>query len=333
MTVAPHDILGVASGAGAAEIKRAYRRLAMRWHPDRNPDPAAVERFKEIAAAYEALLAVDAPAASECGEAATEAGADDAAPRAPDIRLNLELALEEAASGCRRTLRYTRGKPCPTCAGSGEAGLARTRFCDACHGSGRVRDGRRGLATCDACTGRGFFSERICPGCGGSGRETADVSLDIRVPAGMLPGDELRLGGQGEPGRDGLAAGDLYLTVVIRSHPLFRLHGRELSFAMPVSALALVAGGEIEVPVPGGRLTVALEPGAAGEREIRVAGRGYPGRAGNPAGDLVVRLQPVFPARLTARQRKLLLQADAALQADAGAALPDVAAWRQSYLP
>ena len=189
-----HSILGVAPGASPAEVKRAYRRLAMRWHPDRNTDPAATEHFKRIRAAYEQLVAVDAPAEAKTAEAEPEPEpeTEEAVAKAADIRLNLEISLEEAAAGCRRTIDYTRGKACPTCDGSGEAGMTRTRFCEACHGSGRVHDARRVLVSCAACVGRGFFSERICPDCGGSGRETASVSLEIRVPPGMLPGDELR---------------------------------------------------------------------------------------------------------------------------------------------
>ena len=339
MNIDHHSVLGLAPGATPAEIKRTYRRLAMRWHPDRNSDPAATERFRSIRAAYEALVAVDsekeakteaADEAPEEAEAEAETEAETAA-RAADIRLNLEVGLAEAAAGCRKTIAYTRGKPCKTCAGSGEAGITRTRFCDACHGSGRVRDGKRGLVSCEACGGRGFFSERICPDCVGSGRETAGVSLEIRVPSGMLPGDELRLAGQGEAAHDDLAAGDLFLTIVIGSHPLFELCGRDLSFSMPVSALALLAGGEIELPTLSGTLKCTLEPGEPTARELRFAGKGFPGRGKYAAGDLVVRMQPVFPARLNARQRKLLLQANAALLDDASASLPEIAAWNAQY--
>lgn len=210
--------------------------------------------------------------------------------------------------------------------------MARTRFCEACHGSGRVHDARRVLVSCDACLGRGFFSERICPDCGGSGRETASVSLDIRVPPGMLPGDELRLAGQGEAASDELAAGDLFLTIVIRSHPLFELRGRDLHFGMPVSALDLLAGGEIELPALAGSLRSMLEPGAPAARDLRMAGKGFPGRGKHPAGDLVVHLQPVFPGKLNARQRKLLLQANAALLDEAAGSLPEIAAWNREYL-
>lgn len=324
----PHDILGVSPGATPAELKRAYRRLAMRWHPDRSDHPHATERFKEIGAAYERLLAGDDP-----GDEAADAPADEteAAARAADIRLNLEVSLEEAAAGCRKTIHYTRGNACPTCEGTGEHGMTRTRFCSACHGSGRVHDATRNLVRCQACGGRGLFTERICKDCGGSGRELADVSLDIRVPHGMLPGDELRLAGQGEPGDDELKAGDLFLTIVIARHPLYQLRGRDLFFRMPVSALAMMAGGDIDVPSLAGVIGHGLEAGRAERRELRLAGKGYPGRGKSYAGDLVVELEPVFPSKLNARQRKLLLQANAALLDDAAGALPEIADWRKAH--
>jgi molecular chaperone DnaJ len=335
-----HSILGVALGASPAEVKRAYRRLAMRWHPDRNTDPAATEHFKRIRAAYEQLVAVDAPAEAKTADMAPEPEPEsepepepeESVAKAADIRLNLEISLEEAAAGCRRTIDYTRGKACPTCDGSGEAGMTRTRFCEACHGSGRVRDAKRGLVSCAACVGRGFFSERICPDCGGSGRETASVSLEIRVPPGMLPGDELRLAGQGEAAHGELVAGDLFLTIVIRSHALFQLRGRDLHFSMPVSALALLAGGEIELPVLAGIQCETLESGAPVARSLRLVGKGFPGRGKHGAGDLIVDLQPVFPALLNARQRKLLRQANAALLDEAATSLPEIAAWHAQHL-
>jgi molecular chaperone DnaJ len=329
MTMDPYAILGVATDSGPAEWKRAYRRLAMRWHPDRNGDPAATERFKEISSAYDLLVAIDDPAAAE-GESPAPAP-EEAVASAPDIRLNLEISLEEAAAGCHKTIHYTRGNACPTCAGSGEHGMARTRFCGACHGSGRVHDAKRNLVRCEDCAGRGFFTERICADCGGSGRELADVSLEIRVPHGMLAGDELRLGGQGEPGDDELQAGDLYLTLIIRSHPLYQLRGRDLHFRMPVSALAMMAGGEIDMPSLAGVVCHKLESGPAEARTLRLAGKGYPGRGKNPAGDLVVELAPVFPRKLNARQRKLVLQANAALLDDMAEALPELADWRTAY--
>jgi molecular chaperone DnaJ len=188
-----------------------------------------------------------------------------------------------------------------------------------------------GLVHCGECAGHGFFSERICPDCAGSGRELGRVSLRISVPAGSLPGDDLRLAGQGEPATGELAAGDLYLTIFIRSHPLFRLRGRDLHLAMPVSALALIAGDGICLPTLGKPVSFTLDPGPPDAREVRLPGKGFPERAGHPAGDLVVRLEPVFPATLTARQRRLLLKANAALMDGGADSLPEVAAWNRKH--
>ncbi len=319
-------VLGVSPTADPAEWKRAYRRLAMRWHPDRNDHPEATERFKEISAAYECLLA---GGTQEIVEATAEP--DDTPARAPDIRLNLVISLEEAAAGCRKTITYTRGKACPTCAGSGEAGLSRTRFCEACHGSGRVHDEQRKLIVCTACAGRGFFTERICPDCRGSGRETADANLEIVVPPGMLSGDELRLVGQGEPGDGELQAGDLYLTVVLASHQLYHLDGRDIHYRMPVGALALLAGGDIELPTPLGIVSHSLAAGSTEAREIRIPGKGYPGRGSKPAGDLRVTLDAVFPVELSPQQRKLLLQAHRDMIDRLDDSLPAVAAWQAQH--
>lgn len=326
-------ILGLPPGADGAAVKRAYRRLAMRWHPDRNADPLATERFKEIRAAYDRLLEAEPVDDTEEPAAATEADSEPAPPRAADIRLNLELDLAAAAFGCQRTVAYVRGKDCATCAGSGKAGMVRTRFCGACHGSGRIRDTERHLVPCTDCGGRGFFSEQICPDCGGSGRDACEVSLEIKVPPGMLAGDELRLAGQGDLATDELAAGDLYLTIVLHAHPLFRLSGRDLHASMPVSALLLMAGGEIRLPLLDGCLDYKLDAGLPERREIRLAGKGFPGRGRNPAGDLLIELLPVFPRQLNARQRKLLRQADAALADTLVEALPEIAAWQQTHFP
>ena len=328
-----YAILGVPQNASPAEIKRAYRRLAMRWHPDRNPSPEATERFKQVRAAYDSLLAVDAPEEAETPappESDMAAEPEENIAKAADIRLNLEVSLYEAAAGCRKTIAYTRGSACSTCDGSGESGMARTRFCDNCHGSGRVHDATRVLKPCRACAGRGFFTERICPDCAGSGRDAASVSLEITVPPGMLPGDELRVVGQGEPESEGLQAGDLYLTIIISSHPLFQLRGRDLHFRMPVSALLMLAGGEIELPSLRGLMSHTLKAGRPESDELRLVGQGYPGRGRNGPGDLLVQLQPVFPAKLNARQRKLLLQANASLMDDVADCFPEIATWREA---
>ena len=302
----------------------------MAWHPDRNDDPQATARFTEIRAAYEALLEPEEEEIS-----ADDMGPEDDAPpdqppssepeRSADIRLNLEITLAEAWAGCHKTLHYARGKDCPTCAGSGEHGITRTRFCGACHGSGRIRDKKHGLVSCPDCAGRGFFSERICPDCGGSGREFADVSLKIKVQAGMLPGDDLRLAGQCEPGGKHVKSGDLFLTIVIHADPVLVLRGRDICLEMPVNAFALIAGSEIEIPLPLGNTHIQLEPGTAQVRELHLAKKGYPGRGKAKAGDLIITLRPVFPSKLSAKQRKTLQQL--VKEIDGDDALPEVSAW------
>ena len=330
MKADPYLTLGVDRDVSRAELKRVFRRLAMAWHPDRNDDPQATARFTEIRAAYEALLEPEEEEIS-----ADDMGPEDDAPpdqppssepeRSADIRLNLEISLAEAWAGCHKTLHYARGKDCPTCAGSGEHGITRTRFCGACHGSGRIRDKKHGLVSCRDCAGRGFFSERICPDCGGSGREFADVSLKIKVPAGMLPGDDLRLAGQGEPGGKHVKSGDLFLTIVIHADPVLVLRGRDICLEMPVNAFALIAGSEIEIPLPLGNTHIQLEPGTAQVRELHLAKKGYPGRGKAKAGDLIITLRPVFPSKLSAKQRKTLQQL--VKEIDGDDALPEVSAW------
>src|SRR5574343_402154 len=336
MSLNPFETLGVAPDSGPADWKRAYRRLAMRWHPDRNPAPEATERFKAIGSAYEALLAGDSKNAPE-SENADEAPPqrDPRRQRASDIRHNLELALEEAAAGCRRTFHVVRKSACDNCAGTGEAGLARTRFCSHCHGSGRVKaSGKgigKGLEPCSDCGGRGVFSERTCSACDGAGHLSSEIELVVSVPPGVLAGDEVRLVGQGEPGGADRQPGDLFLTVVLRDHRLFKLDGRDLHYVMPVSALLLMAGGPLALPGLLGELSFDLPPGQLENREIHLKGSGFPGRGRSAAGDLRVTLRPVFPTALDARQRELLQQANAALMADAASALPEVAAWQAKF--
>lgn len=326
----PLLVLGLSPGASPREIKHAFRRLAMSWHPDRNPAPHAAEEFKRCRAAYEKLMAFarEPEAEAEAAEAAPASAAADE-PRGEDLRQRLSLSLEEAAFGCGKTLIFESSVPCEDCDGSGESGPARSRLCADCHGTGRIRGQARHLERCDCCGGRGYRSERTCAACDGEGRHASTRSLHVTVPPGMLAGDELRLAGQGGTAPDGGVPGDLFLSVAIDAHDLFRLEGRDLVCDVPVSVLLLLAGGMIEVPTLDGAIGVELEPGAPGARQQRVAGRGFPGRKNSAPGDLVLNLSPVYPQQLSAKQASLLRQLEQSLAADLPRHAPDIEGWKR----
>lgn len=324
-----YQILGIPRDSTPADVKQAYRRLAMRWHPDRNDHPDSTERFKQIQAAYDAVLnRRDALLEEDCAD---EPSSTTAIVRAPDIRLSLEITLAQAFSGCSKTIHYQRGSACTTCAGSGEHGISRTRFCGPCHGSGRLRDKQSGLISCHDCDGRGFFIERICPDCSGLGRHFVDVSLQIKIPPGMLAGDDLRLAGQGEPGNENIQAGDLFLSITISSHPQFRMQGRDLYLEMPVNALALIAGSQINVPLPLGSMTIILEAGDISIRQLTIPGKGYPGRGHLGAGDFHLKIRPVFPSKTSPGQRKMLQRVMESFDASRSDHFPDIENWWSDF--
>lgn len=332
-----HELLGLAPGASAHDVKRAFRRLAMRWHPDRNPDPRAQEHFKALRAAYETLLDTlttatgndDAPTA---GDDEAKPADDDRAgtPRGADRHHDLTLTIEAAFHGGERTVEIDDEGECAACEGSGEEVLRHTRLCAHCHGTGRVH-GRNGLVTCKHCAGRGYLTRQACPNCHGSGRQRTLRPVIVHLPAGLLDGDEIRVTGAGDP-VSGAAPGDLVLHIRHLPHALYRLDGRNLVLERPVSALRMLAGGELAVPLPGGTRTLRLEAGAATARALRVAGAGFPGRKGQAAGDLIVQLVPTLPQALNAEMRELLKRLDTLVAADHSRHLPDVALWEARWL-
>ncbi|MCK0510311.1 DnaJ C-terminal domain-containing protein [Aromatoleum buckelii] len=336
----PHSLLGLSPGAGEREIKHAFRRLAMRWHPDRNADPAAIEHFKRLRAAYEDLLAgysrCPAPAAAPHDAQAADTRPEpppEAPPRGADRREDLVLSLEEAFAGGEKAFTIADEIPCDACGGSGEEVLRHTRLCATCHGSGRVRDGRS-LTACADCGGRGYLNRQACAACHGSGQARAARKLRVRIPAGVLDGDELRVAGAGEDcDRAGGKPGDLLLRVVLAPHALYRLDGRDLMLTRPVSAFRMLLGGELPIPLPDGVRNLKLEPGPATTRELRVKGAGFPGRGGARAGALIVRLVPVLPEAPDAEILALLERAETRLQNTLSRHLPDVASWEERWLP
>ena len=341
-----HILLGLPRDASEREVKHAFRRLAMRWHPDRNADPTALEHFKRLRAAYETMLAGLTAACDDGpddgggdGEGTDAAAGDspgrdaaDEAVRGPDRRQDLTLTLEEAFFGGERIVGVEDAVICDHCEGCGEEQLTHTRLCAACHGSGRIRS-KSGLVGCGRCAGRGYVGKQTCSACHGSGRRRGSRQVTVEVPAGVLDGDELRVAGAGDTASspDG-RRGDLVVTVALAPHPLYELHARDLVITRPVSAFRMLLGGELPVPLPGGVRNVKLVAGSATPRELRVRGAGFPGRDGQSPGALIIRLVPVLPAAADHRQRSLLEQLEAELEATRGAAMPDLANWEARWL-
>ena len=338
-----HALLGLQPGASPPEIKRAFRKLAMRWHPDRNPDPAATEHFKALREAHDRLLdtllggdnegdeAGASDAANAQGDAAT-AAASEPAPRGADRRETLDLSLEEACLGVRKPVCIHTPVACDQCDGNGIEQLSVSRLCEDCRGTGKLRHGK-GLTRCHSCGGRGFRSTVPCAACAGSGTRNGERWLEVVVPPGLVDDDELRIAGEGEPHPDPQhLPGDLRLRVRLRPHPIFRRDGRDLLLRRPLSALRLLAGGEVAIPHPAGQRTVTLEPGSAAARSVRVAGAGFGARGKQPAGDLVIEFEPVLPQHGGAELRKAIDALEALLQRDPQRHLPELARWEREWL-
>lgn len=322
-----HQVLGVTPDASAAEIKRAYKRLAMRWHPDRNPDPRAHDQFRLVREAFERLTQPfeDAAADDTPAEAPPSRKQQAPRPRGADHRQDITVDLTEAARGTTVTVTIDGREPCDDCDGSGQRSYGRTNMCGSCHGSGRLR--RNGqLETCGDCGGKGFTTDNRCPSCEGRGWQPANRQLAVTVPPAMLPGEELRIAGQGGPAPDDGDPGDLYLTLRTRPHPLFRLQHHDLHVAVPVSIFRLLAGGPLEVPTLDGLHEILL-PESAASAEIRVPGAGFPARGRRKAGDLVVHLAPQHPAFLGKEQKAMLEMAEQLLQHQLDSQCPALAAW------
>lgn len=307
------------------EIKRAFRRLAMQWHPDRNRGEDAAERFRQIKAAHDYLVRGDDDATP-----AAEAEAEPTPARGPDQEETLWLDIEEAIFGGVLELELERAEACGDCGGSGRVTLASSRMCGCCGGSGRVR-GKGGLVRCDACGGRGYSAEVACERCGGSGEARAGRKLRVTVPAGMWPGRRLRLAGKAAAVGD-VPPGDLLLVSQLRLHGLFALRGDALEVTVPVPLFDLLAGSAVSVPVPGGSVEmVSVAAGTATETQLVLAGHGLPLRSGG-RGDLAVVLQPVLPERLGKTDVAALRVLQERLAGREAKLYPALADWRARWL-
>lgn len=339
-------LLGVRHGATEADIKRAYRRLARRFHPDINPgDRAAEARFRQILEAYETLIdpqrrsrydasgAAGEPAERRTAsgfegfdfsargvdysasfgdlfaEVLTERGTRQPAPeRGADLHQDVELSFEEAFGGTQRALTVTRRETCRTCAGSG-----RTRVspgpCHVCHGTGAVRSVRGHMVfsrSCSACAGTGQQRPRPCEPCGGTGQETRSETAQVRIPAGIADGERVRVAAKGNAGQHGGPPGDLYITVHVAPHALFRREGDDLFLVVPIAIHEAALGARIEIPTPEGPARLRVPPGTQSGQRFRLRERGAASTRNGRRGDLVVEARLMLPKLLDERSKELL---------------------------
>jgi len=354
-----YEVLGVKRDASADEIKKAYRKLAMKHHPDRNPDDkAAEEKFKEAKAAYEILTDADKRAAyDQYGFAGVDASAAGGAEgfggfadafsdifgdifggargrsnvyRGADLRYDLEITLEDAARGTQTRIRIPTMEPCEACHGSGARKGTEPKTCPTCGGAGQVRIQQGFFSiqqTCPRCHGSGRFIADPCPTCRGAGRVKQHKTLSVNIPAGIDDGDRIRLAGEGEHGVGGGPPGDLYVQLHTKAHPVFQRDHDALHCEMPISFTAAALGGEIEIPTLDGAARIRVPAETQSGKVFRLRGKGIRGVRSHVAGDLHCHVVVETPVDLTERQKELLREFDELSRSDAGRHNPRAKSW------
>ena len=354
-----YDVLEVERGAGDDALKKAYRRLAMKYHPDRNPDDArAEESFKEAKEAYEVLSDPRKRAAYDqfghdgvnpeglgaggfsggfrdifedvFGDIFGARGGGARAYRGADLRYPLELDLERAVAGDTVTIQVPTAVACEACGGSGARPGARAESCETCGGNGQVRmqQGFFSLQqTCPRCKGAGTVIAEPCGTCRGAGRVRDRKTLSVKIPPGVDTGDRIRLGGEGERGSGAGPPGDLYVEIAVRDHPIFERHGSDLACEAPISFATATLGGEVHVPTLDGAVKLRVPEGTQTGAHFRLRGKGVKSVRGGSVGDLLCRVVVETPVKLTSRQKDLLGEFDAALKGDQSAHAPRATSW------
>lgn len=344
-----YEVLGVQKGASEEEIKKAYRKLAKKYHPDMNPDDKVAEgKFKEVSEAYEVLSSSDKKARyDQFGHAGTDPnfgaggyggggfggfdvngfgdifetffGGGATRPRSNgpqkgrDIERNLELTFEEAANGVEKVISVSRMESCEACNGSGAKEGTQSKTCGTCGGSGQVRTKQNTLfgsfasvTTCPTCGGEGKVIESPCTACSGKGQTRQTRKINVKIPKGIDNGQTISLREEGDKGRRGGPAGDLYITITIVPHALFERKGFDVICNVPITFIEAALGSEVDIPTLEGKVKLTIPEGTQNAAVFRLKGKGVPHLRGNGKGDQYVKIEVEVPKSLNAKQKKLL---------------------------
>jgi molecular chaperone DnaJ len=357
-----YEVLGVGKQAGDDELKKAYRKLAMKYHPDRNPgDKAAEERFKEISEAYEVLTDAQKRAVyDQYGHEGLQRGGAGAGGfgaggfadvfgdvfadifgggggrgrsgprRGSDLRYMMELTLEQAVFGSTESIRIPSWETCEPCNGNGTADGKKPSSCPTCKGAGQVRV-QQGFfvlqQTCPTCRGRGAAVTDPCKSCRGAGKLRREKTLEVKIPPGVDTGDRIRLNGEGEPGDQGAPNGDLYVQINVKPHEIFDRDGNDLYCTMPISVVTAALGGALAVPTLEGPVDIDIPEGTQSGRQFRMRGRGVRGVRSNSSGDLYCTVMVETPVHLKKKQKELLREFGATLDEAGADHHPEASSW------
>ncbi len=358
-----YEVLGLSRNASEQDIKKAFRRLAMKHHPDRNPDDAeALAKFKEAKEAHDVLsdprkrsaydqfghAGVSGQGGFGGGPEGFGAGAFSdifgdvfgdifgaraggrRTHRGTDLRYELSLTLEEAVAGKDVNIKIPTTVECHHCGGSGAKPGTKPKECSTCHGQGQVRMQQGFFSiqqTCPACRGVGSVIEEPCRHCRGNGRLREEKTLNVKVPAGVDTGDRIRLAGEGEPGEQGGSPGDLYVQVMVQDHPIFTREESHLFCEVPIGFATAALGGELAVPTLTGKVVLKVPPGTQTGKLFRMRGKGVKPVRGGPVGDLLCRVSVETPVNLTERQKELLRELDESLRSGGKHHSPNATGW------